>query len=47
MAELATLEEPIELLHIAAETMIVSDDDLPARLFRGSENPLDAARGKR
>src|ERR1700674_4707444 len=45
--ELASLQKAIQLLDIGAESMFVSNDDLPARLFGGCQNPLDAARFER
>jgi hypothetical protein len=45
--EFATLKEPIELLDITAESMVVTDDHLPSRRFCGRENSLNSTRGER
>ncbi len=37
-------EEAIELLHVAAEAMVVADHDFLSGLLGGGENSLDAAR---
>jgi hypothetical protein len=41
--ELATLKKAIELLDIAAESMVVADDHLPSRRFCGGEDALDSS----
>jgi hypothetical protein len=46
-AKLATLQKAVELLNVAAETMIVADHDLAARLLCRGQYTLHPARGQR
>jgi len=45
--ELAALQKSIELLDVAAEAMVVADDDLSSSLLCRGDNSLDAARRQR
>src|SRR5256885_1147634 len=45
--QLPALKEAVELLHVAAEAVIVSHDNLTPRLLGCSENPFDATRRQR
>src|SRR4051812_39349287 len=46
-AQLAALQEPIKLLNVAAESVVVADDYFATSLLRRGENSLDTARCQR